>query len=320
MSSLKESLETVLKELSILKIADEGNEKEQDTEDDKETVSKTKIKGSSENLNLLETGLSIYKKLLPGVDLSSVFSPTLETEYQHNFSSNSNFSPMTQPTSVESQSAEWKKVSKAVKKQVTESKDQPSLQRYTSSSSSMSSISPFNTKNPTNMTYQTVTSGNTLKSISLNNKGKEILESTTSITKTSDNDTSEVINDEVAVESKSKLIPVFIGDLHHEIDEDFLLNHFNEFKSIVSIKICNDLKDPKKLNYGYINFRDPDEAKNALEKYNYKPIMGVDVRMMYSLRNSLYRKNMGTNVFFSELPLHNKSITTRIFIPLRIDT
>ncbi|KAL6940039.1 hypothetical protein ACO0QE_003922 [Hanseniaspora vineae] len=108
-------------------------------------------------------------------------------------------------------------------------------------------------------------------------------------------------------------VPLFIGDLDQIVDEKYLRTHFQRFKSIESIKICKNPKRPTELNYAYINFKDPAEAAAALKHFNYKPIMGKDVRMMYSFRDKTLRHKIGTNVFVSGLPLTDEKLTTRAF-------
>lgn len=108
-------------------------------------------------------------------------------------------------------------------------------------------------------------------------------------------------------------IALFIGDLHKQVTEEILTNIFGKFESLVSVKVCTDARTGKSLGYGYLNFLLKEDTLAAIEEFNYRPILGKDVRIMPSLRNSFYRKNMGTNVFFSNLPLENPSLTTRTF-------
>ena len=110
-----------------------------------------------------------------------------------------------------------------------------------------------------------------------------------------------------------KQTALFIGDLPGNVTEDMLHNIFNKFKSFNSVKICVDSNTKKSLGYGYLNFGDPKDAENAVDEYNYMPIFGREIRMMPSLRNTYFRKNIGTNVFFSNLPLDNTKLTTRVF-------
>lgn len=114
------------------------------------------------------------------------------------------------------------------------------------------------------------------------------------------------------LESKS-MVALFIGDLDPTVTEDMLRNIFGKFKSLTSVKLCLDSVTKSSLGYGYLNFADKADAERATEEFNYRPIKGKEVRIMPSLRNSFYRKNVGTNVFFSNLPLEDPKLTTRVF-------
>lgn len=114
------------------------------------------------------------------------------------------------------------------------------------------------------------------------------------------------------LESKS-VVALFIGDLEPTVTENRLREIFGKFRSLTSVKICVDSNSGKSLGYGYLNFANSEDAENATEEFNYRPIEGQEVRIMPSLRNSFYRKNVGTNVFFSNLPLEDPRLTTRVF-------
>ncbi|AGO12341.1 AaceriAEL016Cp [[Ashbya] aceris (nom. inval.)] len=113
--------------------------------------------------------------------------------------------------------------------------------------------------------------------------------------------------------TSKKLVALFIGDLDEKVTEKNLRDTFNKFDSFVSAKICIDSNTKKSLGYGYLNFSNEEDAERVIEEFNYIPIFGREVRIMPSLRNSFYRKNIGTNVFFSNLPLENLALTTRVF-------
>ncbi|CUS21005.1 LAQU0S02e03554g1_1 [Lachancea quebecensis] len=106
---------------------------------------------------------------------------------------------------------------------------------------------------------------------------------------------------------------LFIGDLDKGVTEKMLLDTFSNFKSLASVKICLDSETKLSLGYGYLNFTSAQEADEAIEKFSYVKLFGKEVRIMPSMRNSYFRKNIGTNVFFSNLPLENPALTTRVF-------
>ncbi|KAG0671251.1 hypothetical protein C6P45_001015 [Maudiozyma exigua] len=113
--------------------------------------------------------------------------------------------------------------------------------------------------------------------------------------------------------TKVKLIALYIGGLNESVTEDDLKIEFGKYSSLTSVKICYDSKTGHSLGYGYLNFKNQSDVDLCTEEYNYNVVFGNEVKIMPSLRNSLYRKNIGTNVFFSNLPVENKLLTTRAF-------
>ena len=112
---------------------------------------------------------------------------------------------------------------------------------------------------------------------------------------------------------KKNLIPMFIGGLGPHVTEDNLRQVFGEYSSLHSVRICVDASTRSSLGYGYLNFTKKLDVENCVEKYNYTVVFGNEIKIMPSVRNSVYRKNIGTNVFFSNMPLENTSLTTRVF-------
>lgn len=115
-------------------------------------------------------------------------------------------------------------------------------------------------------------------------------------------------------QGKKSNIALFIGGLTENVTEDMLVQTFKEYQSFVSAKICIDLQTKKSLGYGYLNFSKQNDVDLMVERFNYRPLFDCqEIKIMPSLRNTFYRKNIGTNVFFSNLPLDNRKLTTRFF-------
>ncbi|CCK73580.1 Mip6p NDAI_0G05970 [Naumovozyma dairenensis CBS 421] len=112
---------------------------------------------------------------------------------------------------------------------------------------------------------------------------------------------------------KPKTTPLYIGGLSKDVTEETLFEAFEDYKTLASIKICRDSVTNESLGYGYLNFSNSVEATKLIDDYNYTNLFGNEIKIMPSMRNTLYRKNIGTNVFFSNLPLENKQLTTRKF-------
>lgn len=112
---------------------------------------------------------------------------------------------------------------------------------------------------------------------------------------------------------KRSYTALFIGNLPKYVTENNLQEIFGIYQSLVSLKICIDSVTRESLGYGYLNFENKKEAEKVMEEFNYKVYFGNELKIMPSLRNSYYRKNIGTNLFFCNLPLHLPELTTRKF-------
>ncbi|CAI4499139.1 BFH_collapsed_G0023640.mRNA.1.CDS.1 [Saccharomyces cerevisiae] len=117
----------------------------------------------------------------------------------------------------------------------------------------------------------------------------------------------------------SKTNSLFIGNLKSTVTEEMLRKIFKRYQSFESAKVCRDFLTKKSLGYGYLNFKDKNDAESARKEFNYTVFFGQEVKIMPSMKNTLFRKNIGTNVFFSNLPLENPQLTTRSFYLIMIE-
>ncbi|CAI4063520.1 Mip6p SKDI_08G0570 [Saccharomyces kudriavzevii IFO 1802] len=117
----------------------------------------------------------------------------------------------------------------------------------------------------------------------------------------------------------SRMSSLFIGKLKSTVTEEMLRKTFKKYQSFESAKICRDFLTKKSLGYGYLNFGNKKDAEAAKKEFNYRIFFGQEVKIMPSMKNTLFRKNIGTNVFFSNLPLDNPQLTTRSFYLIMIE-
>ncbi|KAF5948236.1 hypothetical protein HYC85_014193 [Camellia sinensis] len=98
---------------------------------------------------------------------------------------------------------------------------------------------------------------------------------------------------------------LYVGDLHHTVTDGQLFDHFSEFKSLASVRVCRDSSTGRSLCYGYVNFLSPQDAIRAIEMKNHSVLNGKRIRVMWSHRDPDVRKSGIGNVFVKNL---NESI------------
>ncbi|KAH3671195.1 hypothetical protein WICMUC_004712 [Wickerhamomyces mucosus] len=101
-----------------------------------------------------------------------------------------------------------------------------------------------------------------------------------------------------------KAVALYVGDLDASITEEILHNHFKEFNSLLSVKICygpniTGIKTP--VGYGYVNFGSQQDADEAVEKLNYRKLGKSEIRIMPAIQGKNNLQSLGTNVFISNL-------------------
>ncbi|PWA38487.1 polyadenylate-binding protein 7 [Artemisia annua] len=99
--------------------------------------------------------------------------------------------------------------------------------------------------------------------------------------------------------SSSLVVPasLYVGDLHHEINDARLHDAFAEYKSLSSVRVCRDSATGRSLCYGYVNFMSPQDATRAIEDKNNTMLCGKMIRVTKANRDPDVRKNGIGNVF-----------------------
>jgi polyadenylate-binding protein len=95
---------------------------------------------------------------------------------------------------------------------------------------------------------------------------------------------------------------LFVKNLDRNIEDSQLHEAFANFGEIISCKICVD-KDGKSLGYGYVQFRKPDDARQAMEDLKDASINGMPLQIQ-PFQKKLHKNPEDTymNIYIKNLP------------------
>jgi len=89
---------------------------------------------------------------------------------------------------------------------------------------------------------------------------------------------------------------IYVGNLHYEVDEDFLKTVFEEYGAVESAKIIIDKYSGKSKGFGFIEMPNEDEGLKAVEALNGKEVKGRNLKVNQA------REKSETN--FKKTPKH----------------
>ncbi|MBA0867807.1 hypothetical protein Goshw_004477 [Gossypium schwendimanii] len=105
-------------------------------------------------------------------------------------------------------------------------------------------------------------------------------------------------------------VSLYVGDLEENVVEGQLYDLFGQVGTVLSIRICRDQNKRSSLGYAYVNYSNYQDAAHAKEMFNFTPINGKPIRIMFSQRDPIIRKTGYANVFIKNLDpaIDNKAL------------
>ncbi|XP_055951508.1 polyadenylate-binding protein 1-like 2 [Argiope bruennichi] len=102
---------------------------------------------------------------------------------------------------------------------------------------------------------------------------------------------------------------LYVGNLHPNCSEATLFDKFSPVGPIISIRVCRDIQTGFSLGYAYVNYMKHEDAKKALDNFNYDQLDGQPLRIMWAQKDLKSKLSAAANLVVKNLP---KSIDDKI--------
>ena len=85
---------------------------------------------------------------------------------------------------------------------------------------------------------------------------------------------------------------IYIGNLNYTVDEEKLRKVFEKYGEVASARIITDKETGESKGYGFVEMKDDDEAKKAIQHLSSSEIDGRHIKVNIAKpRKNFYRRN-----------------------------
>lgn len=79
--------------------------------------------------------------------------------------------------------------------------------------------------------------------------------------------------------NKANAKKLFVGNLSWKVSEQSLRQFFETIGPVASVKVVTDQMSGKSKGFGFVEYENPDDASEAVEKLNNQALDGRDIRV-----------------------------------------
>lgn len=88
---------------------------------------------------------------------------------------------------------------------------------------------------------------------------------------------------------------IFVGDLSSEVTDSMLFNHFQVYPSCSDARVLWDNKSGRSRGYGFVSFRNKQDAENAINEMSGKWLVSRQIRCNWATKNFEEEKQISNN-------------------------
>lgn len=112
------------------------------------------------------------------------------------------------------------------------------------------------------------------------------------------------------LKESSETFNLFIGDLSLEVNDDTLTKAFSQYTSLVQANVMWDMKTGRSRGYGFVNFREKEDASQALQSMNGQMLGDRPIRLNWATHKQNNNNGHNSTSQHHHHHHHNNNINT----------